>query len=237
MTGHERRDLLRAAGSLLASATLAGCGSSSRTHLPGDTQTINGLAFTFVSWRTTRVIRVVAEGWADQAGETADEPETQTPTSSGTRTPVPSTTPKQTPADASAPDDPTPPVTTDVQAERREFLVVVLRIENVGEVPKSTPMPAPAPVFADGRIFLNAQRAVTVVNPSRFPHGLLVNAEVVHSLTGKLGAGRAELDPGESVTGWMLFDIIEGFEPTRVTLNVRANPEGSNEPLTWRFAE
>jgi len=217
MTIYDRRSLLAALGGV-ATATLAGCSDSSEseTLYAGDTGTVDGLDMTLLAGSLQSSVTVTPRGASGDGGtETATEG--------------------------------TPTTRTIESREGRQFVVTVLELSNGTDEPLGVPMPG-GTVISEGEIYLHqrgtesdpADENLTQV-PVEGDAPLTVDGRYTHDgttydrLTLALGAYQAELPAGESVAGWILYDIGAEVTADRLKLVADLDPQAIGKRAEWEL--
>lgn len=223
MTTFDRRSVLAALGGVAATAVLAGCPESSESgtddgdgrNYVGDTATVDGLDMTLLAGDFRQRVTVTPRRGDEGDGATS------------TGTPSPRT--------VESPDG-------------RQFVVVVLRLSNRTDEPLGVPMPG-GTTISEGEISLHERgtdgdpgdETLTQV-PAEGDAPLTVGGGFAHDgrtydrLTFALGEYRAELPPGESAAGWILYDVGADVAPDRLKLVADLDPRALGRRAEWELA-
>jgi len=192
---YDRRQVLGALGTA-STALLAGCGGSGGSGpdyaTPGETRELSGIEFT-----VTGVSEFTGVDLAVEA-----ENQTETGTETGT---VRYETTRFTAG-------------TDTAENQRRLLVVDLTGENVTESEQGLPAPAPKIPAAAGRITITGTGRG--INPQSVQGQLVRDGGRRESFGERVADLDWTLAPGESVSGWLLFRVREGFDRVSNTLTV-----------------
>ncbi|WP_123537671.1 hypothetical protein [Halosimplex salinum] len=222
MAPFDRRSVLAALGSTVGTGVLAGCSDSSGdgtdeggTNRVGDTATVDGLDVTLLVGELRQSVTV--------------------------------TPPPERYGNDETPEG-TPTTRTIESSDGRQFVVVVLRLSNDTDEPLGVPMPG-GTVISEGEIYLHKRGTEgdpTDENLTQVPvegnepvtvDGRLVREETIYDrLTFALGDYRAELPPGESATGWILYDVGADVTLDRLKLVADLNPRTLNRRVEWELA-
>lgn len=194
-----RRRVLAASGSL-AIVGLAGCSSSSSSaeeRTVGKTVSNDGLEITFEEYTIDSTLTVVS---IDENGavEIGDEGE--------------------------------PTTETHEPAEDHEFLVVVVTMKNTGDEPSGVPVPG-------GNLISTGELRFRVTGSERRPiptatddgraidDGYEFDGEVLHRLSLAVGSVQGELPAGESLVGWIPYEVPGSMDPSTAELVYTVDPD------------
>lgn len=193
-----RRRILVASGSLAAGVALVGCSSSSsEERTVGETVSNGGLEITFQEYAIDSTLTVVS---IDESGtlETDDEGE---------------------------------PVTETYEpAEDHEFLVVVVAMENAGDEPAGVPVPG-------GNLISTGELRFRVTGSERHPiptatddgraidDGYEFDGEILDRLSLAVGSVQGELPAGESLAGWIPYEVPGSMDPSTAELVYAVDPD------------
>jgi len=192
MTEFTRRSACRIAAALVSGVALAGCSSSSDSSgalTPGESVDLNGLTVAYTDYEVPDAVSPVTT--------TATPGEGGGPPANGTETT----------------DDAGSDPTTVTATGGGSILGVEFRVENGADAPRTAPMPLPAPQTAMGELSVSIERAqADEPPPIQVGPRVRTDGTTVDSLSHRLGQYRAELPPGETVTGWAFFSLPAGTE-------------------------
>lgn len=231
-TGHmklTRRHACRSAITLISASALAGCGSSSDSTdgalAPGEAAEVGALEIAYTDHAMAEAIRPRTPTPNDGGADATPDGEGEGSEGAETASPI-------TPRDGGS------------------ILGVEFRMENGSDAPETAPMPRPAPAIAKGELYVVVDQGEgeweegamdpDEVDSLQIGPRIALNDRSVDSLAYLLGDRRAEVAPGETISGWAFYPIPEDADlaEVRVVLSgAEIEVAAGTSMIRWRLVD